>query len=305
MTLQQLQYVVAVADHGSMNKAAQAVFISQSSLSAGVQNLEEELGFQIFERSNRGVTVTPQGAEFLVHARQLMNQYQLTHEKFIDKRQIKKHFSVSAQHYSFAVQAFINVAKQFSIDEYAFGIHECKTAEVIQHVRDYKSELGVLYLDDFNRTFMQKLLRDNELEFTPLFDTKTYAYIARTHPLAERKRLKLEDLAPYPCLAFDQGSDEALYLAEEVYSTHHYRQQIRASDRATMLNLMAGLNGYTLCSGIISQDLMDDAYCVIPLDSDKIMTIGYLKRKGHALSELGLLYVDELLKSQGDVLHSS
>ena len=302
MTLQQMHYAVAVAQYGSMNQAAQALFVSQSGLSVSIQKLEEELGFDLFNRSNRGVTVTRQGEEFLLHARQLVNQYQLTHEKFVEKKATRKSFSVSTQHYSFAVQAFIRVAGRFSIDEYAFGIYESKTAEVIAHVRDYRSEIGVIYLDDFNETFIRKILEDNDQEFIPLFETKTYAYMAKTNPLAERTLLTLEDLSPYPNLAFDQGSNQALYLAEEVFSTHHYRQLIRASDRATMLNLMTGLNGYTLCSGIVSQDLMDDAYTVIPLDSDKIMTIGYLKRQGSELTDLGQMYVEELRQSQTDVL---
>lgn len=303
MTLQQMQYAVAVAHHGSMNRAARALYASQSGLSVSIQKLEEELGFAIFNRTNRGVTTTRQGEEFLLHARQLVNQYQLTHERFVEKREARKHFSVSTQHYTFAVNAFMAVARMFSIDEYAFGIYESKTAEVIEHVRDYRSEVGVLYLDDFNETFLNKILNDNDLDFVPLFETDTYAYMARTNPLADRELLTLEDLAPYPCLAFDQGSNQALYMAEEVYSTYDYRQLIRASDRATMLNLMVGLNGYTLCSGIVSQDLMDDTYCVIPLDSDKVMTIGYIKRKDSELTELGKLYVEELLKSKSDVLH--
>lgn len=303
MTLQQMQYAVAVAHHGSMNRAARALYASQSGLSVSILKLEEELGFAIFNRTNRGVTTTRQGEEFLLHARQLVNQYQLTHERFVEKREARKHFSVSTQHYTFAVNAFMAVARMFSIDEYAFGIYESKTAEVIEHVRDYRSEVGVLYLDDFNETFLNKILNDNDLDFVPLFETDTYAYMARTNPLADQELLTLEDLAPYPCLAFDQGSNQALYMAEEVYSTYDYRQLIRASDRATMLNLMVGLNGYTLCSGIVSQDLMDDTYCVIPLDSDKVMTIGYIKRKDSELTELGKLYVEELLKSKSDVLH--
>lgn len=302
MTLQQLIYAVTVSEQTSMNKAASALFISQASLSASIQNLENELGITIFKRSNRGVTVTPEGAEFLLHARQIVEQFRLTEDKYINKQDTKKSFSVSAQHYTFAVKAFIEMAKQFSPDQYAFGIYECTTAEIIRNVHSYKSELGVLYMDDFNRNILSRLLNDNALEFVELFTCRTFVFLATSHPLANKTSIALEELAPYPCLAFDQGDEQAFYLAEEVYSTYHYRQVIKASDRATMLNLTVGLNGYTLCSGILCEDLNGADYCAIPLESDKLMHIGYIKRKNSALSPLGQLYIDELKKCNVNVL---
>ncbi|MBR0163821.1 MAG: LysR family transcriptional regulator [Lachnospiraceae bacterium] len=298
MTLQQLIYAVTVAKERSINRAAQELFLSQSSLSASLKHLEEEIGVTLFARTNRGVRVTQEGEEFLIYARQIVGEYRLAEEKYILKKESKKSFSVSSQHYSFAVKAFIETARHYSIDEYAFGFYECKTTDIIDNVRGYKSELGVIYMDDFNEEIMQKLLRDNDLEFAELFSCRVFVFMAGTHPLAKKRKLKLEQLAPYPCLAFDQGDDNAFYLAEEVYSTFGYRQLIRASDRATMLNLMVGLNGYTLCSGIITQELNGDAYCVVPLDSDKIMRIGYIKRRISALSEPAALYVEELKKSK-------
>lgn len=302
MTLQQLTYAVTVAENGSMNKAAQALFISQSSLSASVQNLEKEIGVTIFHRTNRGVSITPQGEEFLIHARQIVNQYRLTEETYVLKKESRKNFSVSAQHYTFAIKAFIEMAKQFHLDQYAFGIYECKTAEIIENVRSYKSELGVIYIDDFNEEILQRLLADNGLEFTELFRCSTYVFLAAAHPLAQRESLSMEDLEGYPCLSFDQGNNQSFYLAEEVYSTYHYRQIIKASDRATLLNLMIGLDGYTLCSGILCEDLNGTDYRVIPLQSNKIMRIGYIKRQGCEISHLGLIYIDELQKCNVNIL---
>lgn len=300
MTLQQLIYVVTVADETSMNRAAQRLYLAQSSLSAGIHSLEEELGFSLFRRSNRGVVPTPEGEEFLAYARQIVSQYRLTEERFILKRQVKKQFSVSTQHYTFAVKAFIQLARQFQPDEYAFGIYECRTAEILENVRSCKSEVGVLYLDDFNREVLEKLLADSGLEFTELFPCRTYVFLAAGHPLAERALITLEDLAPYPCLSFDQG--QSFYLAEEVYSTYHYRQVIKASDRATLLNLMVGLDGYTLCSGILCEELNGDGYRAVPLDSDKIMHIGYVKRQGCVLSPLAKIYLEELDRCNVNVL---
>ncbi|MCI2046565.1 MAG: LysR family transcriptional regulator [Faecalibacterium sp.] len=302
MTLQQLTYAVTIAETASMNKAAQALFLSQSSLSASILNLEKELGFSLFRRTNRGVSVTPEGSEFLIYARQIVNQYRLTEEKFILKKESKKSFSVSAQHYTFAVKAFIEMARRFQPEQYAFGIYECKTGEIIENVRSYKSELGVLYVDDFNEEILQRLFADNGLTFTELFPCKTYVFLAAAHPLARRASLSLEDLQPYPCLCFDQGENQSFYLAEEVYSTWHYRQVIKASDRATLLNLMIGLNGYTLCSGILCEDLNGTDYRVIPLQSDKIMHIGYIRRQGSILSKLGEIYLEELQKCNVHIL---
>lgn len=302
MTLQQLIYAVTVAEWQSINKAAQSLFISQSSLSSSLQNLENEIGISIFSRTNRGVFTTQEGEEFLIYARQIVEQYGLVQEKYVQKKETKKSFSVSAQHYTFAIKAFIEMAKRFSLDKYAFGIYECKTAEIIENVRSYKSELGVIYMDDFNSEILTKLLEDNALEFIELFTCKTFVYLAAKHPLANKKVISLEELAPYPCLSFDQGNNQSFYLAEEVYSTYNYRQIIKASDRATLLNFMIGLNAYTLCSGILCEDLNGTDYCVVPLKSDKIMHIGYIKRQGSVVSSLGKIYIEELKKCNINIL---
>ena len=300
MTLLQMSYILEIDRCGSINRAAQNLFVSQSALSSAIAEVEKELGITIFHRSNRGVAPTPEGEEFLAYARQIVSQYRLTEERFILKRQVKKQFSVSTQHYTFAVKAFIQLARQFRPDEYAFGIYECRTAEILENVRSCKSEVGVLYLDDFNREVLEKLLADSGLEFTELFPCRTYVFLAAGHPLAERPLITLEDLAPYPCLSFDQG--QSFYLAEEVYSTYHYRQVIKASDRATLLNLMVGLDGYTLCSGILCEELNGDGYRAVPLDSDKIMHIGYVKRQGCVLSPLAKIYLEELNRCNVNVL---
>lgn len=301
MTLQQLRYVIKIADCNSMNEAAKELFISQPSLSASVKDLENEIGITIYRRTNRGITITPEGEEFLGYARQVAEQYDLLKIKYVEKNNVKKKFSVSTQHYSFAVKAFVETVKQFGMDEYEFAVHETTTYQVIENVRSFKSELGILYLNDFNSQVLTKILKQNNLEFTELFDCKTYVYLWRGNPLAEKKTIILSDLDEYPCLSFDQGVNNSFYFAEEVLSTNEYKKIIKANDRATMLNLMVGLNGYTLCSGIICEELNGDDYIAIPLDSDEFMTIGYITRKNTIMSQLGRKYVDELLKCK-DIL---
>lgn len=285
-----------------MNEAAKAMFISQPSLSASVKDLEDEIGLEIFIRSNRGISLTPEGKEFLGYARQVVQQYELIEKRYIDKGEYKKRFSVSMQHYTFAVNAFIEVINQYGIDEYDFSVYETRTNDVIQNVRNFKSEVGILYLNDFNRKVLEKIFAENELSFHKLFDCHIYAYVAKNHPLAKRDRVSLEELSEYPCLAFDQGENNSFYFAEELYSTFEYKRIIHASDRATMLNLFVGMNGFTLCSGIICEDLNGDEYTAVRLDSDDLMTIGYIKRKGIPLSEIGLQYISEVEKYKEKVL---
>ncbi len=300
MTLQQLKYAIAIADSGSMNEAAKRLFISQPSLSGTIRELEDELGLDIFLRSNRGITITPEGEEFLGYARQVCQQYSLLEDRYTGK-QGKKHFSVSMQHYSFAVKAFVETVKQAGMEEYEFAVHETRTHEIIENVKNFKSELGVIYISDFNRQVITKLLNENSLEFTPLFDCDTFVYLWSGHPLAGRKKIFFDELQGYPCLAFDQGKNNSLYLAEEVKSACEYKRIIRANDRATMLNLMIGLNGYTLCSGIICAELNGSDYCAVPLVESEKMTIGCIKRKGSSLTPIASIYIDEL-KKYGKVL---
>ena len=300
MTLQQLQQIITIADSGSMNEAAKKMFISQPSLSAAVKELEKEIGIGIFVRSNRGIVITPEGEEFLGYARQIIEQYQILEKRYIEKK-AKKKFSVSMQHYTFAVKAFVEMVKKVGMEEYDFSIHETRTWDVIENVRYFKSELGVLYLNDYNALIMQKMFKENGLEFTELFQCETYVYLWSGHPLANQKQISMKELEEYPCLAFDQGKNGAAYFAEEMKSTYDYKRIIHADDRATLLNLMVGLNAYTLCSGIICEELNGPDYRAIPLVETEKMRIGYIKRKGARISPMGEIYIQEL-EAYGETL---
>ena len=302
MTLQQLRYAVAIADHKSMNKAATELFVTQPSLSNTIKDLENEIHIEIFIRSNRGIVITPEGEEFLGYARQMLDHYRLIEERYVDHTALKKKFSVSMQHYTFAVEAFIQMAKKFGMDEYEFAVHEAKTSEVIENVHLNRSEVGIIYKNEFNSKFIDKILRENDLEFNPLFDCKIYVYLSKSNPLAKKEIIDFEDLQQYPCLSFEQGDNNSFYFAEEVLSTYDYRQIIKADDRATLLNLMVGLNGYTLCSGIICKELNGDEYAAVPLNTEETMTIGYIKHQRMPLSILGEKYIEELIKYKEMVL---
>lgn len=302
MTLTQLRYAITVANANSLNEASKKLFISQPSLSSAIKELEEETGIEIFRRTNRGISLTPDGEEFIGYARQVVEQYELIEAKYVAKEKSKKRFSVSMQHYTFAVNAFVEMVKQFGMDEYEFAVHETKTYEVIEDVKNFKSEIGILYVNDFNRKVITKLFKEYDLEFFELLKCKIYVYMWKGHPLANQKEITLEELDEYPCLSFEQGNYNSFYFAEEVLSTYEYKRIIRANDRATMLNLMVGLNGYTLCSGIICEELNGSEYVAVKLKSDEIMSIGYLVRKGSAISPLGQKYIDEISKYKDKAL---
>lgn len=301
MTLQQLNYAITIAESDSFNKAAEILYISQPSLTNSMQKLEKELGITIFNRSGRGVTPTPDGTEFLMYARQVYSQYEALAEKYIDTTNLKKKFGVSTQHYSFAVKAFVELVKGFDTSRYEFAIRETQTKDVIADVANMKSELGILYLSDFNRTAITKLLRASGLEFHHLINCRAYVYLWSGHPLANKKSICFEELADYPCLSFEQGDTSSFYFAEEILSTNEYIRTIKANDRATMLNLMVGLNGYTLCSGIICEELNGDNYTAVPFEVDSqneagIMEIGYITRKNTLLSNIAEKYIEEICK---------
>lgn len=299
MTLTQLHYLLTIAEIKSFNKAAEQLYVSQPSLTSAIKELEKELGILLFYRSGRGVTLTNDGAEFLLYARQIYTQYENVLEKYGKGGSYKKKFGVSTQHYSFAVKAFVEMVRQFDMSKYEFAIRETKTAEVIRDVSTMKSEIGVLYLCDFNRQSMKKLLGSAGLTFYHLIDCQAYVYIWKGHPLAHETSICFAQLKDYPCLAFEQGDNSSFYLAEEILSTNEYSQIIHANDRATMLNLMVGLNGYTLCCGMICEELNGDDYLAVPFEDDEnnhnsVMEIGYVVRKDTIRSQIGELYIEEL-----------
>ena len=301
MTLTQLNYIITIAETKSMNKAAEQLYVSQPSLTSAVKELEKELGVTLLYRSGRGVTLTNDGMEFLMYARQIYSQYESVMEKYGKGGGYKKKFGVSTQHYSFAVKAFVDMAKKFDMSKYEFAIRETRTAEVLSDVSTMRSEIGVLYLCDFNRKALEKMMKSAGLTFHHLIDCQAYVYIWKNHPLAKEKSISFEQLEGYPCLAFEQGDNSSFYFAEEILSTNEYSQVIKANDRATMLNLMVGLNGYTLCSGIICEELNGDDYIAVPFQADaqnpnSVMEIGYIVRKNTMLSEMGELYIELIRK---------
>lgn len=293
MTLQQIQYFIEVAEEGSITAAADVLFVAQPTMSAAMKDLESRLGRSLLLRSSRGVTLTTEGAEFLGYARQVIEQVALLEQHYLGRPPSRRLLGVSTQHYSFAVDAFVQMVKGTDAAEYEFSLRETRTWDIIEDVRTLRSELGLLYRNDFNRNVIDKLLRDSGLTFHPLFLAQPHIFISRKNPLASRDSTTLADLADLPRLTFDQGTNNSFYFAEEILSTLSSKREIRVSDRATIFNLMIGLNGYTISTGLISDDL-DPEIVAVPLDVDEHIEIGWIGHSAIPLTEQAQRYLTEV-----------
>ena len=294
MKLQQLKYAVKVAECGSITEASRRLFVSQPSITASIRDLEDEMGVHIFDRTNKGVVVSEEGETFLGYARQVLEQADLMEHRYKGDVEQVPHFSVSCQHYSFAVNAFVDVIREFDAARYDFTIREEQTHEIIEDVAHMRSELGILYLSNRNREVIEKMLAANDLVFERLFTAAPHVFLSSEHPLAGRAHVSLEDLEPYPFLSYEQGSYNSFYFSEEITSTLDRRRNIRVRDRATLFNLLIGLDGYTACSGVISHELNGSNIIAVPLDVDEYMDIGTITRKNTMLSRYGKAYVEAL-----------
>lgn len=294
MKLQQLRYVVKVAECGSITEASRRLFVSQPSVTASIRDLENEMGVHIFERTNKGVIVSEEGETFLGYARQVLDQADLLEGKYKGTSEQVPHFSVSCQHYSFAVNAFVDVIREFDAARYDFTLREEQTHEIIEDVAHMKSELGILYLSEHNREVIERMLAANELVFKGLFCATPHVFVCSDHPLAGRSSVTLGDLEDYPFLSYEQGSYNSFYYSEELTSTFERRKNIRVRDRATLFNLAMGLNGYTVCSGVISHELNGPGIISIPLDVDEYMEIGIITRKNTTLTRYGQAYIEAI-----------
>ena len=294
MTLTQLRYVIEVAEAGSISAAAARLFIAQPSLSKAVGELEAEMGVRIFERGARGVRLTDEGTRFLSYARQVVEQADLLESQYLHAEPRRRVFAVSSQHYAFVVNAFVGLVREIGREKYEFSLREGTTAGIIEDVRTQRSEVGVIYLSDFNREIIEGAVKRAELRYEPLFTASPHVFVSRTSPLAGRSSVTLGDLEPFPRLTYDQGSQNSFYFSEELHSTQMVDKQIVVTDRATLFNLLIGLDGYTISSGVLSADLNGEDIVAVPLESDEHMEIGYLHAAGRPLSSVAERYVAHL-----------
>lgn len=297
MNMNQLKYVLASAGSSSIREASTKLFVSQPALSASIRELEEELGILIFDRTNKGISLTDEGREFLSYAKKAVGQYEVLEERYLSKDSDKERFSVSTQHYNFAIKAFTVVIRETDPDKYIFSIHETKTKEVLEDVRHLKSEVGIVSFSGSNEALIKKLFRDYQLDFTPLMKRETYVYVWKDHPFAGKKEISIDEMQDYPCVSFDQSDDSNFYLTEEAMADYAFHKMIKSDDRATSMEIIAELKAYSIGSGMLSgEDAILQGLTAIKLKEEDPITIGYITRKGSALSVYGKRYVDELMK---------
>ncbi|HGC6454161.1 TPA: LysR family transcriptional regulator [Streptococcus agalactiae] len=296
MRIQQLQYVIKIVETGSMNEAAKQLYITQPSLSNAVRNLETEMGIQIFIRNPKGITLTKDGMEFLSYARQILEQTALLEERYKGDNTSRELFSVSSQHYAFVVNAFVALFNGTDMTQYELFLRETRTWEIIDDIKNFRSEIGVLFLNSYNRDVLTKLFDDNSLIATTLFTTTPHIFVSKSNPLANRKKLSMKDLEDYPYLSYDQGLHNSFYFSEEMMSQITHPKSIVVSDRATLFNLMIGLDGYTVATGILNSKLNGDEIVAIPLDVDDIIDIVYIRHDKANLSKMGQKFIDYLLE---------
>lgn len=296
MRIQQLQYVIKIVETGSMNEAAKQLYITQPSLSNAVRNLETEMGIQIFIRNPKGITLTKDGMEFLSYARQILEQTALLEERYKGDNTSRELFSVSSQHYAFVVNAFVALFNGTDMTQYELFLRETRTREIIDDVKNFRSEIGVLFLNSYNRDVLTKLFDDNSLIATTLFTTTPHIFVSKSNPLANRKKLSMKDLEDYPYLSYDQGLHNSFYFSEEMMSQIPHPKSIVVSDRATLFNLMIGLDGYTVATGILNSKLNGDEIVAIPLDVDDVIDIVYIRHDKANLSKMGQKFIDYLLE---------
>ncbi len=296
MTLKQLRYVVTVAETGNITEAAKKLYIAQPSLTSAIHELEKEYDLIIFNRTRKGIELTIDGEEFLGYARQVLEQADLIEERYTGNSSGKPRFCVSSQHYSFVVEAFVELLKEFEGDKYEFHIRETQTYDIIEDVAKHKSEIGILYVNDFNETIIKKALRDNNLVFRSLFTAKPHVFIGKNSPLADKKIITLKDLKPFPRLSYEQGEHNSFYFSEEILSIVDADKELIVRDRATLFNLLIGMNGYTICSGVINEELNGPNIIAKPLKADDRMEIGYILHESIRPSALTRKYIEHLQK---------
>ena len=297
MNINQIRYVLEVAASQSMREAASKLFVSQPALSASIKELEEELEIVIFERTNKGISLTDAGREFMEYAKKVIGQYEILEDRYLSRNADKERFSVSTQHYNFAIKAFTEVIKGANCEKYVFSIHETKTRDVLEDVRSLKSEVGIVSFSGANESVLKKLFKEYQLEFTPLMRRETYIYVWKDHEFANRKEISIEELSDYPCISFDQSNDSNFYLNEEAMADYDFKKMIKSDDRATTMELMATLGGYSVGSGMLSgENAVLSGLVSIKLKEEDPLTIGYIVRKGANLSKYGKAYVENLQK---------
>lgn len=296
MTLQQIRYINEISKHSSISKAAQALFVTQPSISKAVKELEDELGIRILDRNSKGILFTKEGSELLSYAKMLLEQTEsITYHFNRQKNPDILKLCISSQHYGFAIQALAKLMETCHAKKYEFTIRECKTSDVIDDVYNNKSIIGILSIGDTTELFFQRHFTSKNLVFTPLKSMQIHAFLRKEHPLAGNDMVTLDQLKNYPCLTYLQD-DSSFHFAEEALVVENPDKLVYIKDRGATNNLISNTDSYNIGTGCIIPNYMDSNIISIPIDGGEQISLGWIRRYDAALSPDILTYISYLEK---------
>ena len=291
MNIQQCRYVITIAKAGSFSEAAKQLFVTQPSLSTAMKDLETELGAQLFIRSKSGVSLTEEGTDFLVYANRILDQVDLLEHRY--RTNFKKDFTITTQRYDFLSQPFLKVIESFKEDYQNFHLVETTTQKNLESVRDFKSELGILYIDETNRRVLERYLQQEELQFEALGEFTTRIFLRKNHPLANKTSIKRADLLAYPQVRFSQENQTAPDFNEDPIEADDSQPVIFTNDRGTLMNLLCESDAYAsglgIVNGFVSQHIV-----LKPLENSTTHTLGIITNKKRKLTAIGKAFIDEV-----------
>ena len=290
MNIQQLRYVVAIANSGTFREAAEKMYVSQPSLSISVRDLEKELGFKIFRRTSSGTFLTRRGMEFYEKAQELVKGFDVFQNQYANPEEEKDEFSIASQHYDFLPPTITAFSQQYP-DYKNFRIFESTTVQILDEVAQGHSEIGIIYLNNQNQKGIMQRVEKLGLEVIELIPFQTHIYLREGHPLAKKKELVMEDLVDLPTVRFTQEKDEYLYYSENFVDTSASSQMFNVTDRATLNGILERTNAYATGSGFLDNNSVN-GITVIPLNDNLNNRMVYVKREEVDLSQAGTLFVE-------------
>ncbi|MEG2082165.1 MAG: LysR family transcriptional regulator [Oscillospiraceae bacterium] len=299
MTFSQLNYVLEVSRSGSINKAATRLFVSQSSLSNSIHELEKELDISIFTRSTRGIELTADGSEFLSYIRPLIEQQKQIKSLYENKNSTPcLRFSISTQRYPFAVQAFTDLVNSSLHSKFEMRIKETGIYQIIEDVYNNDSSLGVIFISRESEKFIQKALETRNIAFNSLKTINPHVYLSTTHPLVNKDIVHFYELIDFPYVVFDHGQGKSLYYTEEVNLAGFKipEKLIFVHDRATMYNILRNTNSFSIGSGILPSGYSDEYIRSVPVEcnGEDVMQIGWIKLANHQLTTEETAFIKSL-----------
>lgn len=285
LNIQQLNYLSYIEKTGSINRAAELLFVSPSTISVSLKELESEVGQQLFTRSNSGMTATNEGYEFIKQARQVLTQLDVMREIFVDNASERQWFSVSSQHYDFASEAFSKFISEDPSDRFVYRFFEVDTYSVIKNVAQNVSEIGFVYLSEFNRRMLTRLFEQENLQYNIMWDFQPHVFVRKGHPLTKMESVKYKDLMEFPAITFEQTENQHEYLTEHPLEIQANNRKVVVSDRMSAINIIKGSDAYLTGSGIMTNQITEPHIASIPLESSESHHICWIAPKYHELSD--------------------